>query len=170
MKGVGIVSLRPVIRDDLELMMAWRSVPAVYAGFYLQSKPLTWEEHWKWWKSRTKRMDWIVVLENNDGVRDVGVVNVTGLGNECPSVGIYIGDVTLWGKKVGSRAVGLVINWLSVNGFKEAQADILKDNIASIKMFESVGFRKAGEGRDGEWLYRLILEVNHGRGSIKKNT
>ena len=162
---IGIVSLRSAIKDDLELMMAWRSTPAVYEGFYIQQEPLTWEEHWNWWESRTKRMDWIVVFEDN-GVRDVGVVNVTGLGNRSPSIGIYIGDVRLWGKKIGSRAVGLALNWLSASGFKEAQADILKDNIASIRMFESVGFRKVGEGREGEWLYRLILGrgLDRGRG------
>ena len=156
------VYLRQVHDGDLPLIMAWRNIEKVFAGFYEQNSPLKWQEHINWWKSRHDREDWVVMIEEDGVQRGVGVVNVSGLGTKLPSVGIYIGEVTLWGKKIGSKAVELAVKWLSKKGYKGGQANIMKDNIASIKMFESLGFKWIGEGREGEWLYRLAMEEEDG--------
>lgn len=154
------ISLRQAVDDDLELMMAWRSNPFVYEGFYLQNRPLKWEEHYSWWKSRDNRVDWIISLHGEEHSRDVGSVNVSFMDNDTPEIGIYIGEVTLWGRGVARSAISLVINWLKILGYKIVRARIMKLNIKSLKLFEGLGFKKIGEGRKGEWVYELNLSVH----------
>lgn len=149
------VSLREANDDDIELMMAWRSNPLVYCGFYSQHEPLKYKEHYAWWKSRRNRRDWIIVLDDGEHTRDVGVVNVSSLDSDSPEVGVYVGEVTAWGRAIGRRAVSLAIHWLHANGYKKARALVLKDNPASLSLFEAVGFRRISEGREGEWVYEL---------------
>ena len=43
-----VMSLREATDDDLEIMLAWRLNPLVFRGFYLQSEPLEWDEHYTW--------------------------------------------------------------------------------------------------------------------------
>ena len=50
------IYLRPLTESDYPLTMAWRSNPLVYEGFYSQVKPLEWNEHINWIKSRNQ--DW----------------------------------------------------------------------------------------------------------------
>lgn len=152
-----MISLREANDDDLELMMAWRSNPRIYSGFYLQSDPLTWQKHYAWWKSRRNRRDWIIVLQEGERARDVGSVNASSLDSDNPEVGIYIGEITAWGKGIARRAVSLALRWLQTAGYKKARASILTDNAASIRLFEALGFKQIGEGREGEWIYELEL-------------
>ena len=42
-------------------------------------------------------------------------------------------------------------------GYKRTHARILENNIGSIKLFESLGFKKTKKGRVGEWTYEKEL-------------
>ena len=101
-----MILLRDANKSDLPLIMAWRSNPLIYQGFYQQTEPLRWEEHLAWWESRNK--DWrefIIVLVEDTEMRDVGVVTIGQLDHWSPEAGVLLGEVSLWGKGIGTQAV-----------------------------------------------------------------
>ena len=125
----------------------------MWQGFYTQGKEnraLTWTEHWAWWKSRKNWRIFIIQLDK----KSIGVLSFSQLDSWFPQVGIYIGEVNLWNKGYGKQALTLGLDWLKSNGYNHIWTSILKDNIRSIKLFESLGFKRIGEARPGESLYR----------------
>ena len=146
------VLLREATTNDLELIMAWRSNPLVYQGFYQQGTPLTWEEHISWWHSRNR--DWRTFIIEYES-RKVGVVTIGNLDSWAPELGWYIGEVSLWGKGIGKEAVGLGLDYIKSQNKKYARATILDDNERSIKLAKSLGFEKLGKARQGESWWQI---------------
>lgn len=151
--------LREANITDLPLMMAWRSNPLIYQGFYQQSSPLVWEEHLSWFQSRNP--DWrtfIIIYEH----RAVGVVTIGQLDHWSPELGYYLGEISLWGKGLGTEAVGLGIKWIKeyakthrhITGL---HTTILDDNIGSIKLIKKLGFVKGMKAREGETYWAREL-------------
>lgn len=152
--------LREAQYSDLSLMMAWRSHPLVYKGFYTQQRPLEWFEHCRWFDARNQ--DWRTFIVFEECGRPVGVVTIGQLDHWSPEIGYYIGEISLWGKGVGTRAVELGIEW--VRGYAKdhthathIHTTIKDDNIASQKIMKKLGFKKGMEARKGEhyWQRRL---------------
>lgn len=153
------VLLREACHSDLELILAWRSIPQVIRGIYSQSRTgfITWDEHYNWWHSRHNWKIFIIQVNDNISTRDVGVVSLSQLDNWKPQVGIIIGEVTLWGRGVGRQALLLALNWLREKRYSTVFTTILKNNERSIRLFEAVGFKRVSEGREGEWEYQVKL-------------
>ena len=150
-----MIYLRELKPEDYELIMAWRSNPLVYKSFYSQNKPLTWDEHIKWIKSRNK--DWrnfIIILDDGFTENRVGVVTIGQLDYWEPETGIYIGYTDLWGKGIGKVALQLAVDYIKSYGRKYTRTTILDVNERSKKLYSSLGFKRIGEARPGESLYR----------------
>lgn len=148
------IEYRPATECDLELLLAWRSHPKLYENFYLQEGPLDWETHKEWWESREHRRDWIIIVNSEKRWRGVGSVNVTNLDTDVPEIGIYVGEITLWGNGVASDAVEFAVNWTRSQGYSAVKARVLEHNEASRQVFENLGFRKVGAARGNEFEYR----------------
>ena len=43
------ILLKPATKEDLELILTWRSHPEVYRYFSMQDGPLQWEEYIRFW-------------------------------------------------------------------------------------------------------------------------
>lgn len=135
------VRVSPLDPGDLELVLAWRSNPEVYAHFRQQDGPLDWDEHVSWYESRdSDRYDFVI---NFDG-RRVGVVNV----DPTDEVGIFLGDFSARGNGVATTALG----WLCDRFESRVPlfADIHEENEPSRELFERCGFQQ--QGCDGTWL------------------
>ena len=154
-----IVLLREVTNNDLELTLAWRNSPLVYQGFYQQGYlgkgAQTWKEHYRWWHSRHNWKRWIIQVNDGETTRDVGQVSFSQLDSWNPEVGIFMGEVTLWGKGVGKQSLSLALDWLKSRSYEKIHTTILKDNERAIRLFESIGFKRIGEARIMEWAYEL---------------
>lgn len=155
------VSLRSATDRDLELMMAWRSSPLVFQGFYTQRQPLEWDEHVGWWFSRNK--DWRTFIIEYAG-RDVGTVTIGNLDHWCPELGVMIGETTLWGRGIGTAAIEEAIKWLreyaiSYPYIVACRTTIKDSNIASKKLFLKCDFKWMAVARSGESWYNRTLEV-----------
>lgn len=134
------ITLRQVTVQDLELILAWRSNPNIYENFREQDGPLDWEEHVTWYATRPpKRKD--LMIEYNG--RRVGVVSIAADGD----TGVYIGEVTSWGKGIAEEALRQACQ---VTSDRKLTAQIHEDNGRSQRLFEKCGFEKAE--RQGEWL------------------
>ena len=151
------VYLAEATEEDLELLMAWRSHPLVHQGFSIQQSPLSWAEHWAWWNGRSDRQDWLILFQEDGVVRRVGSASAFNLADKVPEVGLYVGEVTLWGKGVGRKAMTQVMEWLKEQGYQLCCAHIRDDNMSSQKMFASVGFRRTGHGGPGELRHEAAL-------------
>lgn len=150
------VKLVPMTEKDLELVMAWRSHPEIFSFFKLQQKPLEWIEHHNFWISRVNREDYIICYQQNKQWRKVGNLNISLLHTSCPEIGIVVGEVSLHGKGVGSKAVELGLKRLLKLGHTKAKVSIHQDNAASNKLFKNFGFVKDSNNNSSPWLdYKL---------------
>jgi len=134
-------TILPLNRDDLELVLAWRSNPEIYRYFRQQDGPLDWEEHVNWFESRSpERYDFVI---HYDG-RRVGVVSL----DASNRVGIYIGDFSAHNQGVATNT----LDWLC-DRFKDRTpliAEIHKSNASSKQLFIRCGFQQ--QGCEGQWL------------------
>lgn len=149
--------LRRATESDLPLIMAWRSNPLIYQGFYTQNAPLTWQEHIGWWNSRNDWREFIILLVEDTDIRPVGVVTIGQLSHWSSEIGYFIGEITLWGKGYGKEAVTLACEWLKKQGKEYAHTTILDDNKRSIRLIGSLGFQYLGKAREGEAWYQKKL-------------
>jgi len=142
------------VPGDLELILAWRSNPLIYKWFYQQKGPLKWEDHFFHWSEKKPRKDWIIKY-NGRKVGSVFVVFMEGIAD----VGIYVGEVTLWGKGIGNAALAQAVLWLRGQKYREARARINKENTVSKIVFEKAGFIYEGDWpEDNRWdTYRIQL-------------
>ncbi|WP_338729870.1 GNAT family N-acetyltransferase [Haladaptatus sp. DJG-WS-42] len=126
------LTYRPLQLEDLELLLAWRSNPDIYKHFRNQKSALTWSDHLSWFGSRPiDRHDYIIEYNG----RRVGSVNLT----QDSYVGVFIGEVDLWGEGIATEAV----NWVCQRHSREKYfAEIHEDNIGSKQLFEKCGFTK----------------------------
>ncbi len=148
-----MLELRDATPNDYELIMAWRSDPEIYRGFYTQEKPLTWEEHITWLGSR--RNWWELIIWYNH--RRIGVVSAGQLDHWNPEIGYFIGEKSLWGKGLGKEAVSLILGRLRGIGKEYCHTTVLKDNERSIRLLKSLGFKESMEARKDEiWLTKKL--------------
>jgi RimJ/RimL family protein N-acetyltransferase len=82
---------------------------------------------------------------------------VVDLNSERPEVGIYVGEVTLWGRGIASEAIEFAVDWIRERGYTGARARIDDDNEGSQQAFEKVGFRRTGDARENESEYRIAF-------------
>lgn len=139
------IQVSPLTKNELDIVLAWRSNPEVYRHFRQQDGPLSWEEHVEWFESRPgNRQDFVIEF----GGRRVGVVSL----DEDEEVGIYLGDISA--RKQGVASAGL--EWLCTAFSDRAPlyAEIHQENEPSRRLFEKCGFHQCS--RDGEWIkYRF---------------
>ena len=148
------LGFRPVNAGDYPLIMAWRSNPLVYQHYYQQDAPLVWGEHLEWWESRNEDwMAWMVLYGTDGSWRPVGVLSIGQLDSWQPDIGIFVGEVTLWGTGVGKDILSFGTQYLMAHKYHSARATIKPDNIGSIKIFEYFMFERVCESRNGEDLY-----------------
>ena len=85
------------------------------------------------------------------------MVNIGQLDHWSPEIGYFVGEVSLWGKGVGKEAVRQSLGWLKEYGKEYAHTTILDNNTVSIKLIESLGFKKFGKARECESWYQKKL-------------
>jgi RimJ/RimL family protein N-acetyltransferase len=139
--GTPSVDLSPLSEQDLELVLAWRSHPEIYAHFRQQNDPLDWDEHRSWFESRDPdRYDFVISFDG----RRVGVVNI----DVTDEVGIFLGDFSAQGHGVATATLQWVCKRFSSR--TPLFAEIHETNDASKQLFERCGFQQ--QHNDGKWL------------------
>ena len=138
------VEIRPTLKADLPLLLAWRQNPVVM--HYFLDGGESWERHLAWWEAGQHRS----YIINYEG-RPVGEVHAR-LGDET-EVGIYIGELTLWGRGIGQRAMVLFLETEEMVG-RWVVASVHPHNRRSQHMWEALGFKFVCVKEDGFWLYR----------------
>ena len=153
------ITLLEVLDDDIELIMAWRSLPEVFNGCYTQRSYLTWDEHYTWWITRGRWWKfWFIVLDDGKTKpRRVGIVNFGQLDNWNPEVAYQVGELGLWGQGIATRAVPLALEWLKEHGYCKVHTTVSDTNVRSQGVMKNLGFVNAGKAREGESTWELYL-------------
>lgn len=153
------LALRGIEEGDGETIVKWRSNPAVYK-YFSSPRPITLEEHRKWFRESylcdANRMDWIA--ESVKTGTPVGLFNLKRTGGQLDEVAAgYLLAPEEQHKGYAREAVDGLLEWAKrCWGSRTAVAEIQKDNSASLRFIEGLGFQKFDEKGQFE-VYRKTL-------------
>ncbi len=153
-----MIYLRDATEADMSLVLSWHSNPLVYKGFYSTNTPIDWSTHYQWWTSTTKHWKkFIVALVEDDFARAIGIIRISPLESWSPEIGFTIGEVSLWEKGYGRKAVKLALDWMHEKGYEGVHTTVLKSNVRAYRLLKGLGFRYMNDARKGEiWLQKKL--------------
>jgi len=165
------VYLRPLSDEETDLILRWRSDPAVAAHLFSERPPSR-AEHEAFLKhlhATSDRFEFAIVL--NDGT-PVGTVGLSGIDRKSGDAeyGILIGDENARGKGVAREASELILDHaFRALGLHRVILNVFADNDAAIALYRRLGFRIDAAGctmkeRDGvsRQVLRMIIECSEG--------
>ncbi len=156
------VRLRPLAETDLPLTLAWRNREHIRRWF-VNSGPVTPEQHRAWFARYAGRDDdfVFVVEETAELMKPVGQIALYNVdwGRKRAEFGrIMIGEPDATGKGLAKEATALVLDFaFGTLGLEEIEANVKRENVASLAVCISCGFHEAEE-RDG--LKRLVTRAH----------
>jgi UDP-2,4-diacetamido-2,4,6-trideoxy-beta-L-altropyranose hydrolase len=136
-----LLKLRKVGQEDCELLWAWANDPIVRAVSF-SSEPIIWEDHLKWFNEKLNSSSCYHFIFFNDQDEPIGQIrfDIDEQLQSIVSVSIASNQRNRgYGKLILQTAINELLKHISVNNI---QALIKPDNLASIKLFESVGFKQ----------------------------
>ncbi len=140
------VLLREIDEADTENIVRWRNSDAVRLNFIDQNL-FTPESHMKWLKGvveagRAKQFIICIPDENNE-YQPVGSVYYRDIDpvHHKAEYGIFIGEASARGKKVGSRVAKMMVQYaFEKMHLHRVFLRVYADNVAAIKSYENAGF------------------------------
>ncbi len=140
-----MISLRDVVQEDCDQILAWRNSPEVARHMYGDHK-IREEEHRAWFAGLAgdrSRKVWII---EHDG-RGIGVASVYGidLRNQRATWAFYLGDTEARNLGAGYIAEVAVLSYVfDVVKLHKLCCEVLAENEPVWRMHEKVGFRREG--------------------------
>jgi RimJ/RimL family protein N-acetyltransferase len=145
------VYLRPLEREDTAHFVAWVNDPQVTRTLLLH-RPMTLEAEEEFLANITKS-ERDVVLGIVARVSD-DLIGITGLhqidGKDRHAVfGIFIGEVSEWGKGYGTEATRLMVEYaFDTLNLHRVWLHVLEHHAAAIRLYRKVGFQQEGVLRE----------------------
>ncbi len=155
--------LRPMRKDDAELVVAWRNAAAPM--FFLP--PPTLQQHRSWFDGpRRGRVDYMIVRK--DEMRPIGVVNFKNIDGrkQRAEAGKLLGDVDSRGQGMAKEAfAGWLLYGFNYLDFREVIIQTRADNSANIHLNRRLGFHIIDqydrEVSDGEYKRFLLMKITY---------
>lgn len=174
------IFLRPMTKEDTDLIIAWRNQEAVRTHFiYQELFTRQSHEHWIETMIDTGRAVQMIICEKETG-KPLGSVYVRDIDNKHHKgeYGIFIGEEEARGKGAGTQAAKLMIQY----AFEELKLHrlflrVFADNLSAVKSYEKAGFKQEAYLRDdvcidGKYrdmiLMAVIREEESGKGETKR--
>jgi UDP-2,4-diacetamido-2,4,6-trideoxy-beta-L-altropyranose hydrolase len=136
-----LLKLRKVGQEDCELLWDWANDPIVRAVSF-SSEPITWEDHLRWFNNKLNSSNCYHFIAFNDQDKPIGQIrfDIDDQLQSIVSVSLASNQRNQgYGKLILQMAINKLCKRISVSNI---QALIKPDNLASIKLFESVGFKQ----------------------------
>lgn len=140
------LTLRPATQADAQLLFAWRNDPVTRRNS-IDTGEVAWHDHVRWLAASLARRDRRLLIAEL-GLEPVGTVRLDHAGDRCTLS--WTVAPSLRGRGIGKAMVQRTVTDVDV---AILFASIRADNIASIHIAETCGFRRVG-CRDGLTLYR----------------
>ena len=152
----GVCGLRRLAMTDVgPAYLGWMNDPEVTR--YLESRYASWDlaqlEAWLRGSLADPASHPLAILALPQG-RHVGNLKIGPVRqpHRVAEVGVMLGERSLWGRGLGSRALRLAAAWARDSlGLHKLTAGCYANNPGSIRAFEKAGFVREGLGRP-EWL------------------
>jgi len=133
--------LRPVDREDCELLFSWANNPDARAASF-HSAEIPWEEHSQWFARRLADPQSVIYIGENLTGEEIGEVRFQ-LEGEKGILSILVAPQFRragWGKDLIVFSIRALAR---ARGLRRVDAYVKPDNRASIRLFESIGFRRS---------------------------
>lgn len=149
------VILRPIRRDDTDLIVRWRNNPDVMKNFIFREH-LTREMHYDWIKNRVDRGEVIqfIIIEKITN-QPVGSVYFRDINEKFRSAeyGIFIGEDNARGKGYGGETAKLFVKYgFEDLGLHRISLRLFEDNERAYHSYQKAGFKIEGKFRDMVYL------------------
>lgn len=155
-KTKGTLFLRDACMDDLEITYSWAIHPQT-RQYAFNQEFISPEEHSKWFTGKISSQNCIYKLLIS-GAEPAGSIRFDLKGNEGLISYLVAPDQT--GKGLGKKLLKLSILSLEKErrGIKSIKGLVKKENIASVKIFEKLGFDKTELNED---VVEFRIKINH---------
>lgn len=137
---LGAIRLRPAASDDCGRVFQWRNHPDT-RRYAFDSFPISWDEHLRWFSKTISSSDVILLIGEIDS-NPVGVLRYDLKGQKV-IVSVYVVP-GLSGMRIGTHLLKMGSSWIKENypDVRKIIAEILPQNIPSIKAFQKAGFKE----------------------------
>jgi UDP-2,4-diacetamido-2,4,6-trideoxy-beta-L-altropyranose hydrolase len=139
--NLNAVEVRRASASEAINVWLWRN-NEITRKYFFDNSELSVDEHIQWWNQSLTNSSRILLLGSSNSI-DFGVVRFDFIDVEKVITSIYLNPL-MTGKGLGRALLIKALAWLRDNypEIKSVIAEILPENIPSIRMFESVGFYK----------------------------
>lgn len=162
----GGFSLRPLIEEDRERILAWRNSPAVRLQM-VQSEAIDRPTHERWFEQQTTQAQSLhaqsLQLMAQKGERPVGVCNLMTLQGEAlaeastAEMGYYLGVDDVRGSLLAFVPALLTLNGAFEGlGLQQVQARVKASNLAAIRFNQTLGYTTVESGP----LLKMVLSAS----------
>lgn len=144
------IAVRMATPADCDAIYNWRNAEET-RQYFLNSEPVSIETHRVWFQNSLNNPDRVLLI-GEVNAQPVGVLRYDIEGNEA-LISVYL-DPDVTGHGLGSQLIRRGSEWIKSN-FKQIHvinAEILRQNIASLRAFESAGYR------EHRTVFRLSLQ------------
>jgi len=134
------ITIRRAVAEDCDPMNQWRNAEET-RRFIFDDNPIPLEAHRSWFYRTLQDADRVLLVGEIDG-RPVGVLRYDFSASEA-RISVYLVPGGQ-GKGVGSQLIRCGSRWIRENfpDIKSINAEIFKENVASLRAFESAGYQE----------------------------
>lgn len=160
------VVLRPVMREDVPLLIKWINDPDVrkYLSAYM---PMMEADEDEWFENLHKRKPGDIILTIVVDGKAIGTMGIHKIDtrNRTAETGALIGEKEYWGKGYGSEAKMLLLNYaFNTLNLRRIGSSLFEFNERSYKYSLKCGYKEEGRRRkryfvDGKYWDEILLAV-----------
>jgi RimJ/RimL family protein N-acetyltransferase len=145
--------LSPINIEDADKYSEWLSDIEVGIGLGIYTTQLSLPKEEKILQQMIDKNEYIFGIINKENdvlIGNCGLHNVNNIDGRA-EFGIFIGDKSNWGKGFGKDATRLILDFgFNILNLHEIYLQVFEYNPAAIKLYEQVGFKKAGTFREAK--------------------
>lgn len=152
---------RGINESDAVLLVRWRSDPEVIR-FFRSPEPITMEQHLRWYgqsyRANQNRFDYLII--DKETKQAIGTIGTSKFSEESGwEVSYMIAETAYRRRGYAVEAIAAIMGRLRKEGVSDFVAEIHRENTASIKTVERLGFRIL-EKHTPFWIYCKKEESN----------
>lgn len=148
-KGESLITFFSISEVDLELIRTWRNQDEIRNNMYT-NHIISPKEHLAWYQKISRDPSVRYWIFSDDGIRKIGLVYLydIDLKNRRAFWGIYMGDLRLQGKGIGSRVEFALLDYVfSDLNLNKLNCEVLTFNKTAIQFYKKFGFEEEGHFR-----------------------
>lgn len=141
-KGKSMLYFNLLSEEDLELVFNWRLSDHV-TKYMVTDIDNDYDKHIAWYNNHVKgnpnNLFWIIANENHE---KLGIFNLKLLGNKQATFGIYIGNMDLHVKGLGTQIMTSVLDYIFCDNdqIESINFEALSNNKPAIYLYQKMGF------------------------------